>query len=109
MVSLKLKEEKSSVRSPISITAIHVGMMQLGAPLMLCDVIAIAEEALRYGFVSTVLETNGMPAYCYNSTEDYYDLQLAIAGSVSFGNLLLVAGQDARFADLFKEINAGRY
>jgi hypothetical protein len=62
--------------------------------------------ALKHGLLSKVPARPGGPATLFKSTNDYFDLGLYVGGACNFKELLMIAGHDSRFTELFK--NVGR-
>lgn len=113
MTSLKRLEHNQRSPTGVSVNEIHLDIMRstnrnTSARLSRSEVETILKDAHDSGFLSAVQSDPRTSATRYKVTEEYYDFLLAIGGVVTFEGLLMVAGQDPRFKDLFKEIDAGR-
>jgi hypothetical protein len=108
---LKRVEDNQRIPTGVSIDQIHLDIMRstnrnTPARLSRSEVEAITKDAHDFGFLSAVQSDPSTLATRYKITEEYYDFLLAIGGVVTFENLFTVAGQDPRFRDLLKEIEA---
>lgn len=105
--SLKILEEEYPFQPGMSLSSIRTGLdmmdsMQVHPLQSESEVERAMGNAVKDGLLLEIPPHIGSADTLYKSTDDVHDLLLWFGGRHSFDDLLLSAGQDSRFDDLFK-------